>query len=324
MEEVEPEKREAPLIVISSQPEDLELARLLARQKRAELFALTTRDEGRRIFAENPEATVLWDADRSNGYDAIGEILPKYCKPRNIFAITSKPLKNYPDLFRYQIFNHHLQRKYQAPAAQFLASLVSANYSSSEGPPMLQDFFPPSTAVKKITLSHSSHKGPATEAIQNYLNQQSISGRLAGSVAQSIDELLINAIYDAPINDEGERFRHSWSRTEPFPMEGKERVELELAATPHFIGACVTDFFGSLKKESIIESLGKHYRRAALSKSTSPMETGLGVRGILNTGLSFVASCDPGKESRMMIFFKKSPSFADFKASFQFTSLFVE
>ena len=57
--------------------------------------------------------------------------------------------------------------------------------------------------MRPVNRSHlpnltSIQKQEAAEAVRQYLIQAKIPGRIANSVANAVDELLMNAIFDAP------------------------------------------------------------------------------------------------------------------------------
>lgn len=312
------------LLVISKHSADQEFVRRLASRIGGKYQHLATRHDVRRVLVEHPDALVFWDAENMAEYDSISEILPKYVGASRIFAITEKPMAEYPDLFRYQIFDHHLVRNFTDPALEIYERVARATVLPD--PPGLSHYFPEETAIKQMTLSKSAQKFAAIEAMQNHLTQQKVGGggRLPVIVAQAMDELISNALFDAPVNDSGQRTRWKLDRSESFDLSPREKVLVELASTDAYMGICVTDQFGSLKRDVLVESLGKHYRRLSLTDSASETDRGLGLRGVLEAGLSLLVITVPGVRTQAMLFFRKTGTFREFRSSFRFVSMFAE
>src|SRR5262249_23345514 len=132
---------------------------------------------------------------------------------------------------------------------------------------------------QKIRLTRSTHKRAAIEAIQNHLQKQGVRGRLAALVAQATDELILNAIFDAPLDNHGSSLRHTLSRDSDFELAEREQVEIEVGSSGSYMGVSVTDQFGTLKRKTILNAL-----------NTNSKTQGLGLYKTLNSGLSLAFS----------------------------------
>lgn len=316
-------KVERQILAVSHLDEDLRFAEAVAERLQGKAMRLTDRTLVMRLLNDQRNSLVFWNADDIGAYGGIFETPWTGVFRKNIFALTEKPLRECPHLFKQQIFRHHFLRKYDETAVALCAAIGKATERADI--PALKSFFPAGTPIKKIAIKDPTHKRPAIDAIYNYLSQQNLSQRIAASAVQALDELMLNALFDAPIDPSGNRYRASQSRAEAFEMSPQESVELELASSDEVVGACIVDHFGSIKSEMLLNALGRHFRRAVIAQSsTSPLETGLGLRGILNSGLSLLVATTPNVETRAMIFFRRTQSFVEFRKSFQFTSLFTD
>lgn len=306
------------VLMISHLADDLDFGKAVATHIGVPFKDLTTRDEVRAHLGAQPDSIVLWNAEHSFEYDNIREVIPKYAKARNIFAITNRHLRHYPDLIEFPIFGHHLLRRYDGGGFESYFALIDAVHSGSnlEG---VQSYFPPGTQVKKIPIAKAAHKKAAAEAIHNYITQQGVVPRLATVVTQGLEELLTNALFDAPEDDAGHRVRWKLDRAQDFEMKSGETVEIELAATDAYMAACITDHFGTLKRLTMLQSLNKQYATGA--EDSSAMESGMGVKGIIESGLSLLYAGTRGKHTKAMLFFQKAASYKEFRQSPQFFSM---
>ena len=104
-------------------------------------------------------------------------------------------------------------------------------------------------------------------------------------------------------------------------MIEKEHVSVELAETEDYIGICVADKFGSLKKSLVLKFLGKDYQSTEYVPRTDDPGAGLGILGIIQSGLSLLFVSKPGVRTEVMLFFPRSPNYKQFKMGFRFVSL---
>ncbi len=314
-----------PLLLISDHPQDGEFAAFLKKEiyrSDQPLHSANNRDEVRKILADNPDTVVIWGADNAASYDSVGEIIHKYVKTQRIFAITDLPLDSYAHLFRYPIFGHHILRQYTEPARTIYGYLAQAAIQSD--PFGLERFFAVGTKVKKIEIAQSNHKRPAIEAIQNFLVKQGLRDRLSAVVAQATDELLLNAIFDAPQGPGAKIIRKEMDRSQEVAFLEGEKIEVEFASADQYMGIAVTDFFGSLKKKTILDALRKHYLRGQASIGNIQMGVGLGLYGSLQSGVSLIFVSKPRVKTQVMILFPKAENYRAFKAGFRFLSLMSE
>ncbi len=189
---------------------------------------------------------VFVDGDNKKAAIPAPQLLPREGNPLREFEITDKPLNAYPYLFDYPAYAHHIFRRYQPPALQLYSKVLSAALASD--PFGLERYFDGSVSVQKIKITQSAHKLAAVEALQNFFTKQEINRRLAAFAARAADELIMNAIFDAPVED-GRLYKKQIDRAAQFSLTPREEVNLQVASDSQYVGLCVTDQFGSLQKE---------------------------------------------------------------------------
>jgi hypothetical protein len=119
------------------------------------------------------------------------------------------------------------------------------------------------------------------------------------------DELLMNALYDAPAirNGVSRRTRIDKSAEEP-RVEGEAAV-LRYACDGRYFAVSVQDNYGELHKEAILD----HLRRARAERGRPNQEVsetggaGLGLYFILSSVTRFIANIDPGKRTEVICLF---------------------
>ena len=231
-------------------------------------------------------------------------------------AITDKPLQNYPVLFENPVFAHHIVRRYGPTAAEVFARVLTAAITPKATG--LERFFPnPSaTFVQKIQLGMSTHKKPAVEAVRNFLIKLGTTERLATQIARACDELLMNAIFDAPVLKDGSRYRREGDRSKPFEIEGG--VTLSFAEAKNYAAISISDNHGSLNREQIMFSLQKDYQQKAYPVRNAVASPALGIHSIVKSGLSLVFFARPKLNTEVILFFPKVSNYREFQKSFSF------
>ena len=94
---------------------------------------------------------------------------------------------------------------------------------------------------------------------------------------------------------------------------------------PGCAGMVVTDFFGSLDPLKMLAHLNQDFRdeKYAAHDKSKGAGSGLGLYGVLQSGLSLVIEVSPGKRTDAMIFFPSVTNHRAFKAGFQFSACFT-
>jgi hypothetical protein len=310
-----------PILTISGREDDCKFGKILALNNALQYLETTDPFEAQRILEKNPQSIVLLDYDSFKGNKHALDILSKYVKPSLCFTVTDDALSDHPELIRYTFFGNYLQRRWADPAPTFFSKLVGSNIQSSlEG---LKPYFVHDTKINRIEIKRSSHKTMAIEALQKTLTNRGIKGRLSTLVAQGVDELILNAIFDAPYSPQDKkRPRHKASRDLEFDMTGQEVVVVEMAASDQYMGICVIDQFGSLNSQTVFEGLKPFITNAPIeSDPFKGLTTGFGLSGILQSGLNLKIACQPGVRTEASIFFPIIGSFKEFRMSFRFLSV---
>jgi len=314
----------APILTISSHAEDCRLGKVLALNNSIQYLEATNPSEIQRILEKNKGTLVLLDFDGFQENYEVLDLISKYVRPSLCFAVTNGSISTYPHLTRFPFFGTHLQRRFSEPAPGFYSRLLG---SHAQGPlEGLKPYFAHDTKIHRIEIKQSAHKKIAIEALQKTLTNRGIKGRLATLVAQSADELILNAIFDAPLQlPEKIRTRHKESRDLEFEMTPQEAVTVEMAASDHYMGICVIDQFGTLEPQTVFRALRPYLSEEPIATDPfSGPSSGFGLSGILQAGLNLKIACKPGKRTETLIVFPIIENFREFRTAFRFFSVIQE
>src|SRR5688572_25879728 len=108
--------------------------------------------------------------------------------------------------------------------------------------------------------------------------------RVASLASLVADELLSNALHDAPVDAAGAPRYADAPRDQPRHLTDRERVTLRYACDGRYLAIEVTDWWGSLREETVLRHLAK-------ATSRSPSE-GIEFRaGGAGMGVALAYSC---------------------------------
>jgi hypothetical protein len=315
----------AQLLVISENPEDLRIGKVIADSCGMGFDHANSATVARAILMDNPQTVVLWDVDHSGALEgkhplsirAVGqELIQEAINPSRVFTISAKPLRELPHLFNMPVFAHHITRQWDEAGPAIVSWIARACFMTE--PLGIEKYLPPDTPVQRIALSRSSHRRAATEAVTKIFTTRGCPPRLVSMVAQAADELMMNALFDAPVDGTGSAYRRATPRKDDFELAGREVVTLEMGATPSYFAVSVTDHFGSLRKENVMGFIRKDYENTNYRPRVGDPGAGLGIYGMLQAGLSLLFVSKPEHATQVILFFPVVTNFKAFRTSFRF------
>lgn len=150
------------------------------------------------------------------------------------------------------------------------------------------------THIQHETITRGSQRGEIVHALSAEIKARGQSARVASMAMLVADELISNAIHNAPRDANGVYYRRDLPRDEELVLDERHQVQYRWGCDARYLAVEVTDAFGSLDRETIL---------AALAKS-NVRETGEGA----GMGISLAyRSCDhlvfnlaPGKRTQII------------------------
>lgn len=176
---------------------------------------------------------------------------------------------------------------------------------------------------KKIT--ESLQKRFVAEGISSQLQKKSWHPKIAMILANAVDELIMNAIFDAPADQNGEQALGKVSRAIDIQLPVSNGVEIQTAFDGEYLIISVIDQMGTLDRPKLIKHLASNYGNLmTVSRGEGDAGAGLGLSLILKNGASLRFACCPKHKTEVTVFVKKENSYAKFREQFRFISTFVE
>ncbi|OGQ92118.1 MAG: hypothetical protein A2289_04975 [Deltaproteobacteria bacterium RIFOXYA12_FULL_58_15] len=169
-------------------------------------------------------------------------------------------------------------------------------------------------AVEEVTLTHTSERSGAIDSVLAFAERCRVRRTQCGKLATITDELLMNAMWDAPCDASGKPKYAHLSRKEPLQLKPDEAVVLRYASDGNQLAVSVTDHFGRLARETAVNYLQKCFAKGKNQISSDTGGAGLGLYMAYLAMSNFVINVAPGKKTEVI-------GFVDLRASTRDMSL---
>jgi hypothetical protein len=157
--------------------------------------------------------------------------------------------------------------------------------------------------VREKVINGYDDKREAITEIADYARDGGARRPLVRAIETAADELMMNALYDAPAARYGVRARISERTRAGLGPLGEESVTLRYACDGRYFALSVRDNYGLLTKEALLDNLSRARatRGAPREGNTSDGRgAGLGLYFILSNVTRFIANIDPGKTTEVI------------------------
>lgn len=279
-------------------------------------------------LARDPSALVVVDASSPQLYSAfencVADKLGLYSaivNPNYYFFVASVPFHQVPYLHGSQIFGNFVHRNYHQRDQEIMGQIFAR--FAGDNAFGIEKYFSPMAKLQVTPLTKSSSKIAVVEALKDYCLRWGLNSRAACFVANAADEILMNAIYDAPVDDLGKAKLAAVARNTPLDLEERSAVEFKVIHDDTTLGFSVSDLYGSIDRSKIVAALSKTHQKEEYKLKPNQMGAGLGlIDTYLHSG-GMVFAWEPGVRTEVMAFYRKSASFKDFREQLRFLSTFT-
>ncbi len=314
-------------MLISGKKEDAEFAEEVALATQLTLKAVPSPIQGAKILAAEDVSIILADVSSQEQYTAfetaVHESVGLFSDKINsnaIHFVSSEDLGAVSYLIQSPLFGHLVRRDSERPrvSGKHYGRIVKATLSErSFG---LGRLLKPECKIQTIKLAVSSQKQDAVEAVRAYLIAAKFQSRMAAVIANAVDELVMNAIYDAPVDELGKQLLAATSRATVLKLEGKSSVELHVGFDGDYAAISAVDLYGSLDKTKLLNYISRIYTQEEYKVKTNVAGAGIGLATVFRSGGSFFFVSESGVQTEVTVFFKRTDNFKEFRDQFRFIS----
>jgi CRP-like cAMP-binding protein len=172
------------------------------------------------------------------------------------------------------------------------------------------------TEVSEIVIVGSAQRRKIVSDLGESLLTSGIRKSVISRVTAVAEELLMNAIYDAPVDKDGKSIYNHLSRTVKIELKSEEQGLFRHACDGLLIAISVTDPFGGLTRETIVTYLRNCYGASPGTLNFaggSKGGAGLGLFQLIATSDLVVFNVNTGRKTEVIALFSTDPKVARVK-----------
>jgi anti-sigma regulatory factor (Ser/Thr protein kinase) len=162
----------------------------------------------------------------------------------------------------------------------------------------LQKYFPWGVTTYTMTVRNYEQKSRAIDILMSYAKVAGVRGSVRDRIQLVVDELIMNAMYHAPVDQDGnERFK-GVTLKELAHRPNLDPVQVQYGCSGRYFGVAIRDTGGSLTRERALEYLGRSDKATQIEDKAGG--AGLGLLSVLTSVSKLVFNLDPGYSTEVI------------------------
>lgn len=181
----------------------------------------------------------------------------------------------------------------------------------------IEKYLPPDTAVHYARLRDFEGRGRAIQTVLDFAEQAKMRRQVRSAIGQVCEELLMNALYDAPVDAEGKQVFADIDPHDRTKTLSPRPVSIRYAVSDDRFAIAVRDRFGRLAKNTILSYIDKCIHSPdQIDRKT--YGAGLGLYLVANAAATYVVNVAPGIATEVVCTFDRGA-----KAPLRLVGVFV-
>ncbi len=181
----------------------------------------------------------------------------------------------------------------------------------------IEKYLPQGTPVHYVRLRDFEGRGKAIDTILEFAAQSKMRRQVRSAIGQVCEELLMNALYDAPVDEHGVQVFAEIDPHDRTKTRSPKPVSIRYAATETQFSVAVRDRFGRLAKNTIIAYINKCIH-SPTQIDRKAYGAGLGLYLVANAAASYVVNVAYGIATEVICTFDRGA-----KAPLRLVGVFV-
>ena len=226
---------------------------------------------------------------------------------------TAEPLRR---SLRYMVettaIDHVLGRKdFESTPRPWEVVMVARRLAQpASPPPPLSAFLDWGAQAVDLPVRSSADRDPAVAAIQAFVGALGVPKRIAEMFGELGHELIMNALYDAPVDAEG-RPRFAADRKAEIELAPSERPAVRLGTDGSRLVMTVRDPFGRLERHHVVDGLARGLAGGEMDQSHGG--AGLGMMVCHNASSAMVFDVARGSHTEVTAMFELDMNLREFR-----------
>jgi hypothetical protein len=188
----------------------------------------------------------------------------------------------------------------------------------------LEKYFPWGSRSSEMVIRGSSEKEEIMDRVGGFINGLGIQPRLANLFCIVADELISNALYNAPVDAKGEHRYKDQPRLIDVVLKEHEQANVRLCFDGRRLGLSVTDPFGSLLSEKVTGYLVRCLRMGEDQLSSQRGGTGIGLYQTFSLLSHMILNLSLGRRTEVIGLLDIRGTLKDFASRGRSFNIFVE
>jgi hypothetical protein len=168
----------------------------------------------------------------------------------------------------------------------------------------IEKYLPEGTAVQYARIRDFEGRGKAIETVLEFAEKNKMRRQVRSAIGSVCEELLMNALYDAPIDADGKQIFAEVDPHERVKTRSPRPVSIRYAVTDDLFAVAVRDRFGRLAKNTILSYIDKCITQPnQIDRKT--YGAGLGLYLVANAAASYVVNVAYGIATEVVCTFDR-------------------
>jgi hypothetical protein len=237
-----------------------------------------------------------WDGNPTPLHDLSARLKPgaELCA-----IVPASSLAAFVELMRFPYLSHVLVRS--EPMTSLTITALKLFTGDIFG---IEKYLPPEVEVHLTRLRDYGGRSRAIDSVLAFAEAAGVRRQIRSAIGQVCEELLMNALYDAPVDDGGNAVFAEVDPHARLEAQSPRPVSIRYATTDQHFAVAVRDRFGTLEKAHILNYLEKCLRSPnQIDRKT--YGAGLGLYLIANNAAQFIVNLAPGMASEVVCTFDR-------------------
>ena len=170
--------------------------------------------------------------------------------------------------------------------------------------------------VQSHNVSNSDQRAGLIEEMQSHFKTLGLRSTLSERASSVAEEILMNAIYDAPVDEKGAPAYNHISRTQKIELKKNQEAEFRFACDGMFAGISVSDQSGTLSLQILTDYLQRdHSADNVNAKAVGKGGAGRGLHMIVESSDLVIFNVQPGRRTEVIALFNLDPRAKDEEAA---------
>ncbi len=231
-------------------------------------------------------------------------------RPPPVLVLTStRDKKDLVDLFAHEVLTNLVAKNTDVTQNELVVTVQKIMRNEIFG---LEKYLTWGIAPVEERITCSKDKEAVIGRLTDYLNAIGCNSRLVGLASGVGDEFLMNAVYNAPVDQAGRPKYASRPRSERVDLTREEVVRFRYACDGRTLAVSVEDNFGRLEKATVLSYLRKCFMKGGDQIDDKQGGAGLGLYYIFESLNSFIINVAAGKKTEMIGLMDISGTYREF------------